>query len=177
MRNVGDKVKIRSKEWILENTRFSSSGCGYYHPSSDLLFNKEMLVYCGQEFTIIQLLSCVERYELNLNGHGAWLWEDWMFEDEPSDPAIVMEKIIEILSDHQMHEISEKAPDIIMGQMQLKVKGVYLNKNNDIMFIYYGGDYPLHVNDRIATYILYLLLMNHIVKSFNIEQIYDTHRR
>lgn len=77
---VGDKVRIKSREWYdmnksmfldIENTRIKDS----------LLFTKEMSQYCGKEAKISSYVNQDFGYKLDID-KGYFSWQDWMFEDE-----------------------------------------------------------------------------------------------
>lgn len=69
MRQVGDKVKIRSLEWYNQN-KDKTDCIGFFVP--------EMAEYCGQEATIVE--AHFKTYLLDIDGQG-WYWTEEMFEE------------------------------------------------------------------------------------------------
>ena len=73
MRNVGDKVKIKSLEWY--NDHKSNDGnvdCGYD------VFTEDMSTLCGKTMTIKKVL---DDYYLLVDDKNVYNWTDEMFED------------------------------------------------------------------------------------------------
>ena len=73
MRNVGDKVKIKSLEWY--NDHKSNNGnvdCGYD------IFTEDMSTLCGKTMTIKKAL---DDYYLLVEDENVYNWTDEMFED------------------------------------------------------------------------------------------------
>ena len=73
MRNVGDKVKIKSLEWY--NDHKSNNGnvdCGYD------VFTEDMSTLCGKTMTIKKVL---DDYYLLVDDKNVYNWTDEMFED------------------------------------------------------------------------------------------------
>ncbi|MDR2159406.1 MAG: hypothetical protein LBP23_04990 [Treponema sp.] len=69
---VGDKVRIRSKEWI--------EGISQPPVGSYACFNKEMYKYAGME-AIISGESVIDVFFLDIDS-GRWRWESWMFDPD-----------------------------------------------------------------------------------------------
>ena len=81
---VGDKVRIKSKEWFDENRQHLRGRVSGVAPGLKngqcYSFIDPMSEYCGKEATII---STRERgYNIDIDMDGRWAWGDWMFEDE-----------------------------------------------------------------------------------------------
>ena len=73
MRNVGDKVKIKSLEWYNEHK--SNNGnvdCGYD------IFTEDMSTLCGKTMTIKEVL---DDYYYLVDDENVYKWTDEMFED------------------------------------------------------------------------------------------------
>lgn len=77
---VGDKVRIKSKEWYEENR----NTYGDVEDDSAVL-NSSMAKYCGKEATII--CAKTDEYYIDIDGR-TWKWVDWMFEDEQAEPTL-----------------------------------------------------------------------------------------
>ena len=75
---VGDKVKIKSLEWYLQNSEDNAvinNGTG---------FTDAMVRYCGRTTTITGIYH--DSYYLYIDD-GDWYWYDWMFEYDPLNEA------------------------------------------------------------------------------------------
>lgn len=73
---VGDKVRVKSKEWYDENK--SKSGTVYTDGEP---FVDDMAVYCGAIASIVSLDN-ENDYYIDID-NGAWIWNEDVFEDEP----------------------------------------------------------------------------------------------
>lgn len=73
---VGDKVRVKSKEWYDENK--SKSGTVYTDGEP---FVDDMAVYCGAIASIVSL-DDENDYYIDID-NGAWIWNEDVFEDEP----------------------------------------------------------------------------------------------
>lgn len=90
---VGDKVRIKSKEWYDAN----KGSDGAVSPSTNFL--KSMVIFCGKEAVVTDIFdNC---YSLNIDD-GDYSWDDEMLEDSLSDTP---EK--SILSDEMIKDIAE----------------------------------------------------------------------
>ena len=90
---VGDKVRIKSKEWYDAN----KGSDGETAPSTNFL--KSMVIFCGKEAVVTDIFdNC---YSLNIDD-GDYSWDDEMLEDSLSDTP---EK--SILSDEMIKDIAE----------------------------------------------------------------------
>lgn len=69
---VGDKVKVKSKEWFDLNYNGSFINCG------SRAFTEEMSKYCGQILTIREVSEELAKYLTEGNRYN---WTDEMFED------------------------------------------------------------------------------------------------
>ena len=73
MRKAGDRVKIRSKEWIDEQNKDGA----VFFMAGDIVMVESMFQYAGREATIVR----VGDYAIILDiDDGVWLWSDEMFE-------------------------------------------------------------------------------------------------
>lgn len=75
--NVGDKVRIKSKEWYDENKDEDGN------VNIPFLFNSEMSYYCG-EITTITKIEKYSYYRIYLDGE-KWNWSDEMFDENYKD--------------------------------------------------------------------------------------------
>ena len=80
--NVGDKVRIKSKEWFDEYRQLLTDGiCGVAPDRKNeqrFTFNASMSEHCGCSAEI--MIATRRFYKIDLDG-GIFFWEDWMFED------------------------------------------------------------------------------------------------
>jgi hypothetical protein len=74
---VGDKVRIKSKEWYEKNKD------KYGNVNIPLLFNYKMSYYCG-EITKITKIEKDKYYRIYLDGE-RWVWSDEMFDENYKD--------------------------------------------------------------------------------------------
>lgn len=74
---VGDKVRIKSKEWYDENKDEDGN------VNIPFLFNSEMSYYCG-EITTITKIEKYSYYRIYLDGE-KWNWSDEMFDENYKD--------------------------------------------------------------------------------------------
>ena len=75
--NVGDKVRIKSKEWYDENKDEDGN------VNIPFFFNSEMSYYCG-EITSITKIEKYSYYRIYLDGE-KWNWSDEMFDENYKD--------------------------------------------------------------------------------------------
>ncbi len=76
---VGDKVKVKSREWYDENR----DERGNVFTEFDA-FTDRMAKFCGKEATI----SFVDElfYHIDID-NGRWVWDDGMFEEQPKNES------------------------------------------------------------------------------------------
>ena len=75
---VGDKVRIKSKDWYEKNKEEDG-----YVRLSQRYFNEDMCMYCGKIATIEEISTChgYIRYQIDIdNCH--FFWDDGMFEED-----------------------------------------------------------------------------------------------
>lgn len=93
MIHIGDKVTIRSKEWVERNckrVRLDWHGeVLYYYKGEKAPMNDEMQSLCGNVVRVRGVDMNVYRLEGSI-----WGWKDWMFEKIELGPEV---KLIEIL--------------------------------------------------------------------------------
>lgn len=71
---VGDKVKIKSREWFDAQDKDEDDNVCIEGKES---FVEYMAEYCGQTATVIRVVK--NFYVLDIDD-GDWCWQDWMFE-------------------------------------------------------------------------------------------------
>lgn len=88
---VGDKVKIKSKEWYEKNK--DEDGIVNL-PKINVM--RQMFKYCGLDAIIVDFLEDI--YTIDID-NGMWRWTDEMFEDEKEEQAHIIS--LPALSDQQ----------------------------------------------------------------------------
>ena len=88
--NVGDKVRIKSKEWYDENKDEDGN------VNIPFLFNSEMSYYCG-EITTITKIEKYSYYRIYLDGE-KWNWSDEMFDENYKDILVILSDKFQIFS-------------------------------------------------------------------------------
>jgi hypothetical protein len=89
-RKVGERVRIRPKEWIDAQEKDKDGGLAGEYSA----FAASMFKYAGKEAVILS--ACNGRYELDIDD-GYWFWDDWMFDPgyNPADePLSAIDAII-----------------------------------------------------------------------------------
>ena len=79
---VGDKVRIKSKEWFDKHAKHRGSYYSILPKPADgqhHSFVDSMREYCGREAIIASVDT--HSYNIDLDREEDWHWEDWMFED------------------------------------------------------------------------------------------------
>ena len=74
---IGDKVRVKSLDWY--NSNKDKYGEIRLH-SDEYFFLKVMSASCGKDFEV----HCIYPNGGIILKEDAWIWEDWMFEDELS---------------------------------------------------------------------------------------------
>lgn len=109
---VGDKVRIKSREWYEENKDEDGDvQCG------ETLFVDSMVRYCGNTATI----TSVDRtYRLDIGK--SWEWTDEMFEDDTPHPSeIFLQDIANVIKSHNMGiQVSEQDGKLIIEPVEKK---------------------------------------------------------
>ena len=81
---VGDKVRIKSKEWFDKNRQLLRGKTYGVAPDREngqrCSFIDPMRKYCGREATIASIVS-EKYYTIDIDPAHLWCWVDWMFED------------------------------------------------------------------------------------------------
>lgn len=136
---VGDKVRIKSREWYEKNkNRAGDILCG------GIFFVDDMVCYCGNIATI----ASVDRiYRLDID-NSEFEWTDEMFEDdEPQVSEILLKDIANVVKAHNMGvQVSEEDGKLIIEPLTTKedlaVDTPVLVSDDDINFTlrYYAGN-------------------------------------
>jgi hypothetical protein len=107
---AGDRVRIRSKEWIeaQERGRYGwISGSGHY------CMNEKMFQYAGMIATIIEFCgpkymtgNDIFYYCLNIDRNDPQRWEDWMFDPDynPDEPLSVEDAVKAMLDGETLYD-------------------------------------------------------------------------
>lgn len=76
---IGDKVKVKSREWYDEN----KDEYGTVELSGFPDFVKDMAVFCGKKATIRSRIS--NTYGIDIDNGPRFFWTDEMFEEQPKN--------------------------------------------------------------------------------------------
>lgn len=108
---VGDKVRIKSKEWYEENKDESGEigSCG---------FTEMMQHYCGKVATIVDVDDY--SYLIDLD-NGCYFWCDGIFEDnEPQVSETLLQDIANVIKSHNMGiQVSEQDGKLIIEPLKV----------------------------------------------------------
>lgn len=109
---VGDKVRIKSKEWYEEN----KDEFGVIDSCS---FTETMQHYCGKVATIVDVDDY--SYFIDLD-HGTFCWRDEIFEDdEPQVSETLLQDIANVIKSHNMGvQVSEQDGKLIIEPVEEK---------------------------------------------------------
>ena len=110
---VGDKVRIKSKEWYEKNkNRAGDILCG------GTFFIEAMERYCGETATIT---SIDKTYNINIDDN-EFSWTDEMFEDEAPHPSEdLLKDIANVIKSHNMGvQVSEEDGKLIIEPLEEK---------------------------------------------------------
>lgn len=118
---VGDKVRIKSKEWYIKNANEDGE------VDVPWVFNKKMSAYCGMIAEIVDISGDLKYYRINLDNK-EWVWTDEMFEDSTSrieeKPTIseqMIKDIAEVIKKHNLGVcVSENEGKIIIEPLNEK---------------------------------------------------------
>ena len=72
---VGDKVKVKSREWYYKNK--DKYGCVEFN--NIISFIKQMTKYCGRDVVITDANDAY--YTIDVDSKNTFMWTDDMFED------------------------------------------------------------------------------------------------
>lgn len=110
---VGDKVRIKSKEWYEENRNT------YGDVDNDsAVFNSSMAKYCGKEATIICIKT--DEYYIDIDGR-TWKWVDWMFDNKPTISTDLIKDIAEVVRTHNLGvSISENEGKLVIEPLKVE---------------------------------------------------------
>ena len=110
---VGDKVRIKSREWYEKNKNISGDiFCG------DTLFISAMHRYCGNVATIISV-DGIYRLDIDNTKFG---WSDEMFEDDkPRTSETLLKDIANVIKAHNMGvQVSEEDGKLIIEPLKVE---------------------------------------------------------
>lgn len=114
---VGDKVRIKSKEWYDKNKDYDGDVLcqGTYLSSS-------MAYYCGKMATITRI-EASNLYRIDID-NGEWWWTDGMFEDdEPRPSETLLKDIANVIKEHNMGvQVSEEDGKLIIEPLKIEEK-------------------------------------------------------
>lgn len=139
---IGDKVKIKSKEWYEKNKNISGDiYCG------DTLFLAAMHRYCGNIATITSVGSI---YRLDID-NGKWGWADEMLEDDESQVSeTLLQDIANVIKSHNMGvQVSEQEGKLIIEPLKIEKKDLPVDtpvmvadadNANNLFLRYYAGN-------------------------------------
>lgn len=162
---VGDKVKIKSKNWYLDNK--DEDGYVFFGKAT---FVDDMAEYCGREAKIVCFNYGGAEYLIDID-NGEWSWTDEMFEDSTSHieekPTIseqMVKDIAEVIKKHNLGVyVSENDGKLIIEPLNEKEEDLPIDtpvmvSNDGISFSlrYYAGNkryFPLGSKsiDRLFT--------------------------
>lgn len=116
---VGDRVRIKSKEWYDANK--GSDGI----VSTSMKFVKSMVIFCGKEAVVTDVFN--NYYSLNIDD-GRYSWDDEMLEDyflDTPEKLIVSTDLIidmaEVIKKHNLGvSISENEGKLIIEPLKIK---------------------------------------------------------
>ena len=119
---VGDKVRIKSKDWYLNN----KDEDGYVFLGKDT-FVDDMAEYCGMEAKIAAFNDREDKYTIDID-NGKWVWADEMFEDstlhieeKPTISEQTIKDIAEVIKKHNLGVcVSENEGKIIIEPLRDK---------------------------------------------------------
>lgn len=113
---VGDKVRIKSREWYEKNKDENDEIKG-----NAAYFVSDMAIYCGKTATItkINCANCI--YHIDLDDD-EWEWTDEMFEDEtPHASVILLKDIANVIKSHNMGvQVTEQDGKLIIEPLEVK---------------------------------------------------------
>lgn len=89
---IGDKVRIKSKEWYKKNKDEDDYIEGVWG------FTSGMSAYCGEVATITQVVD--DYYDIDID-NGKWHWQDFMFEEKILSETLVQD-LASIISKHNL---------------------------------------------------------------------------
>lgn len=136
---VGDKVRIKSREWYEKNKdKNGDILCG------GMFFVEDMNRYCGKIATITEANAT---YKIDIDDH-EFSWTDGMFEDdEPRTSETLLKDIANVIKAHNMGvQVSEEDGKLIIEPLTTKedlaVDTPVLVSDDDINFTlrYYAGN-------------------------------------
>lgn len=139
---VGDRVRIKSREWYEKNkNRAGDILCG------GTFFIDDMVCYCGNIATI----ASVDRiYRLDID-NSEFEWSDEMFEDdEPQVSETLLRDIANVIKEHDMGvQVSEEDGKLIIEPLKIEKKDLPVDtpvmvadadNANNLFLRYYAGN-------------------------------------
>lgn len=139
---IGDKVRIKSREWYDNNEGKDADGdilCG------GIYFDHDMRPYCGKSATITDVAGT---YSIDID-NGKWSWTDEMFEDdEPQVSETLLQDIANVIKSHNMGvQVSEQEGKLIIEPLKIEKKDLpvdtpVMTSDDNINFTlrYYAGN-------------------------------------
>ena len=107
---VGDKVRIKSREWYEKNKDENDEIKG-----NAASFVPDMAIYCGKTATITEINCADCIYHIDLDDD-EWVWTDGMFEDET-----LLKDIADIIKKHSMGvSVSEQEGKLIIEPLKVE---------------------------------------------------------
>lgn len=143
---VGDRVRIKSREWYEKNKNEEGS------IETPVVFVSNMSEYCGKIATITR---AGKTYKIDIDDNGFY-WTDEMFEDdEPQVRETLLQDIANVIKSHNMGvQVSEEDGKLIIEPLTTKedlaVDTPVLVSDNDINFAlrYYAGNGEVFCNGQ-----------------------------
>ena len=77
---VGDKVRVKSLDWIEENCEYDIILSCFIYKEEDVAFMESMQKFCGQVVTICGVNDEAPPY-YTIEGEDTWIFVDWMLEE------------------------------------------------------------------------------------------------
>lgn len=111
---VGDKVRIKSKEWYEDNK--DSQG----NITTLATFTQEMAVFCGRKANIVEVDGGIYRLDID---NGSFFWDDEMVvqPEKPIISADLLKDIAEIVKTHNLGvSISEQEGKLIVEPLKVE---------------------------------------------------------
>lgn len=137
---IGDKVKIKSKEWYDKNKDYYGDVL-----CQDTYLSPTMANYCGKMATITRI-ETNNLYRIDID-NGEYWWNNGMFEDdEPQVSETLLQDIANVIKAHDMGvQVSEEDGKLIIEPLttkeDLEIDTPVMVSDDDINFTlrYYAG--------------------------------------
>lgn len=114
---VGDKVRIKSREWYDNN---KDKDCDGDILCRGIYFDHDMRPYCGKSATITNV---ADTYSIDLD-NGKFCWTDEMFEDHAQQVSeTLLRDIANVIKEHDMGvQVSEQDGKLIIEPLKIEGK-------------------------------------------------------